>query len=386
MAHVQRRGDKWQARFRGPDGKERSQRFERKVDAENWLSTQSADVVRGTWTDPRAGEVSFRAYAKSWLQTKADVSDRTMMNIETRLNRHALPYFGDRALNTVRPSDVRGFVARLKAAGLAPSTVKAAYLTVSQIFRQAVTDKLIPESPCAAVSLPSQRHQKRMHFLEAAQVNALAEAIDERYRALVYTAAYSGLRAGELGALKVHHLHLLGGPNGPSITVDAAASEVRGKLIVGPTKTGRRREVAIPRFLAQMLGEHIGQYPSREGFVFTAAEGGQLRHRNFYQRHFGPAVARAGLPEGLRFHDLRHTCAALLIANGRHMEEVKDHLGHSSIRVTSDSYGHLFASARLAISDALEATFQGSAAAAAADNPRTAASVVPISDANRGAI
>lgn len=80
----------------------------------------------------------------------------------------------------------------------------------------------------------------------------------------------------------------------------------------------------------------------RDSFVFTATECGPLRLRNFYARHFRPAVARARLPKQLRFHDLRHPCAALLIANGRHMEEMKDHLGHSSIRVTSDRCGHLF--------------------------------------------
>ena len=80
----------------------------------------------------------------------------------------------------------------------------------------------------------------------------------------------------------------------------------------------------------------------RDSFVFTATECGPLRLRNFYARHFRPAVARARLPKQLRFHDLRHTCAALPIANGRHMEDMKDHLGHSSIRVTSDRYGHLF--------------------------------------------
>jgi integrase len=79
------------------------------------------------------------------------------------------------------------------------------------------------------------------------------------------------------------------------------------------------------------------------------------------RRHFKPAVEAAkGVPDGLRFHDLRHSCAALLIANGRHLEEVKDYLGHSSIRVTSDRYGHLFPKARAELADSLDATFAGS--------------------------
>jgi len=101
--------------------------------------------------------------------------------------------------------------------------------------------------------------------------------------------------------------------------------------------------------------------------VFTATEGGPLRWRNFYARHFRPAVARARLPKQLRFHDLRHTCAALLIANGRHMEEMKDHLGHSSIRVTSDRYGELFPRARQEVADGLDETYRNAASAGGAD-------------------
>jgi integrase len=110
-----------------------------------------------------------------------------------------------------------------------------------------------------------------------------------------------------------------------------------------------------------------------------AGEGGPIRHRNFARRPFDPAVAKARetakakgredemIPEGLRFHDLRHTCAAILIANGRPMEEVKAHLGHGSIRTTSDTYGHLFKSAQAAIADALEETFKSSLEAATAE-------------------
>ncbi|MGH8990226.1 MAG: tyrosine-type recombinase/integrase [Acidimicrobiia bacterium] len=95
-----------------------------------------------------------------------------------------------------------------------------------------------------------------------------------------------------------------------------------------------------------------------------------LRHRNFYDRHFKPAVKAAGLPERLRFHDLRHTCAALLVADGRHMEEVKDYLGHSTIRVSSDRYGHLFPRARQELADGLDAIFAGASANTAAQAPR----------------
>jgi len=111
-----------------------------------------------------------------------------------------------------------------------------------------------------------------------------------------------------------------------------------------------------------------------------------LQPRNFYRRHFRPGVladraksisdgrTHQAIPEGLRFHDLRHTCAAILISNGQHMEEVKDHLGHSSVRVTSDSYGHLFPKARAALAESLDATFRDARSAETDEVAKSASS------------
>jgi integrase len=379
MSYITKRNDRWQATHRGPDHKERTRTFRLKVDAERWLDTNGADIARGAWIDPKAGKITFREYSKKWLATKVDVSARTMINVEGRLKNHSLPRFGAKEMGSVRPGDVRAFVAKLTAAGRAPSTVKAIYLTTAQIFDQAVLDGIIIKTPCAGVALPREGRRDEMHFLTVKQVNELAATIDARYRALIYLAAYGGLRAGEIAALEVSKVNVLD----CTVTVDCAASEVRGEFVIGTTKNERTRVVSIPRFLATMIGEHIGKYPTAEGLVFSAREAGPVRYRNLYRRHFKPAVDKArtaaikedrkaeAIPEALRFRDLRRTCAALLIANGRHMEEVKDHLGHSSIRVTSDRYGHLFPSARAALAEGLEAVFQEAAAQNLADKPRT---------------
>jgi integrase len=338
MAHIEKRGRKhgnvWRARYRAPDGRELSRSFGRKADAEAFVAKIENSKLRDEWNDPSLGKARFREYAHEWLSTKADVAPRTFVNIEARLRLHVEPHFGAMAINRVRPAHVRAFVAALVRAGYAPSTVKATYQIVAQIFAQAALDGLVSRSPCIGIPLPRERNREEMRFLEPEQVNELADAIDDRYRALIYTAAYGGLRAGELGALRTRNLNF----RDCTLHVCESASEVRGRFIVGPTKTGKVRTITLPAFLADMLAVHVGCYPSAEGFVFTAAGGGAVRHRNFYARHYRLAVARAGLPDDLRFHDLRHTCAAFLIAEGRHIEEVKDYLGHSSIRVTSDRY------------------------------------------------
>jgi integrase len=109
--------------------------------------------------------------------------------------------------------------------------------------------------------------------------------------------------------------------------------------------------------VCELIADHIARFPARDGLVFSATEGGPVRHRNFYRRHFEPARAASVIPAAARFHDLRHTCAAFLIDEKRHIEEVKDYLGHSSIRVTSDRYGHLFPQRKAELADALDARF-----------------------------
>jgi integrase len=100
--------------------------------------------------------------------------------------------------------------------------------------------------------------------------------------------------------------------------------------------------VGIPLTGAEHPARHSGQHPVDAGVVFTAAHGEILRRSNFIRRHFHPAVEAAKVPAAMRFHDLRHTSAAILISRGWSLEQLKPHLGPSSIRVTSDRYAHLY--------------------------------------------
>jgi integrase len=134
---------------------------------------------------------------------------------------------------------------------------------------------------------------------------------------------------------------------------------VGGKFHFGPTKTYQQRSVAIPGFLRDLLAQHLAGSSdrSREALVFTLRAGGPLRHSNFRQRIWLPALKAAKLPLDLRIHDLRHTCASILIAQGEHPKMIQHHLGHSSITVTLDRYGHLFPSDVDAMAERLDQTF-----------------------------
>jgi integrase len=117
----------------------------------------------------------------------------------------------------------------------------------------------------------------------------------------------------------------------------------RAVLHFGPTKTHQARTVTLPRFLRTMLNRHLQGVPADPGaLVFTAPGGGPLRLTNFRRRVWVPALRAAKLSERVRIHDLRHKCASLLIAQGEHPKAIQEQLGHSSIQVTIDRYGHLF--------------------------------------------
>jgi integrase len=145
------------------------------------------------------------------------------------------------------------------------------------------------------------------------QVEDLAAAAGE-WSTLIYLLAYGGPRWGEAVALRRSRCDLLRS----RLHITESASEAGGRLVFGPTKTYDDRTIIVPGFLRSLLAEHLATQtgPEESALVFTAREGGPLRHANFYKRVWRPAKQAAGVPEDLRIHDLRHTCAALLIAQG----------------------------------------------------------------------
>ena len=191
-----------------------------------------------------------------------------------------------------------------------------------------------------------------MRFLSHDEVAALAAAIDPRYRALVLLAAYSGLRAGELAALRRKHVDLLR----RTVTVVEQVQRIGGEFVVLPPKSAAgRRSVALPTLVATALQEHLAAFgePGPEGLVFAAPGGGFLRPENFRNRCWLPAVKTAGVAP-LRLHDLRHTCASLAIAAGADVKVLQRMLGHASAALTLDRYGHLMPGQERSVADRLD--------------------------------
>jgi integrase len=356
---------RWRARYRDPSGRERSKSFARKVDAEQFLVGIEDTKLRGAYVDPQLGRVLFGEWAERWFRTTADLKPSSRRTYRKLLDNQILPAFERAALGGIDTLAVREWIAGLVERGLSPSRIRNAHQVLSQILAAGVEGGRIARNPAAGVRLP-RIVRRDMHFLTARQVEDLAAAIDPRYGLLVRFAAYTGLRAGELVALRVRHLNLLRG----RFEVGESATEVDGRLVWGPTNTYARRTVHLPRFLCEQLAAYLAERPhGPDDLVFTAPQGGPLREQKFVAGIFKPAAARAGLPHRLRFHDLRHTCASLLIAQGASVKAVQAQLGHASATVTLDRYGHLFPDELQRLADRLEDAY----AEAVADPARTEA-------------
>ena len=236
------------------------------------------------------------------------------------------------------PRGVRGEVVAWVAdmsGRIGPATSGKALLVLSQAVQLAVQDGRLTRDPTLGVRRPRQV-RGRQRFLTHAEVAKLAGELAAPYDLLVTFLAYTGLRFGEVSALRVSSVDLVRG----RVTVDRALTELHGRISEGGTKTHRGRTVPVPRILRGELAEYV-HGRGADDWLFPAPEGGPLRNSNFRHRFFDPAVARAGLAP-LTPHDLRDTAASLAVRAGASVKAVQRMLGHASAAMTLDVYAGLF--------------------------------------------
>lgn len=327
----------WEARYIDPAGQRRSKNFDRKRDADDWLEEQTARLRRGEWVNPDAGKITLAAWWARWLPSKRRLGPKTKAGYESLWHTWIEPELGHRRLSTLRRVDVEGLVSGVMAAGRSPSRARQVHTLVSQLLAAAVDNQLTIRNPATGIELPAPNTRER-RYLTAGQVDLLADTIDRRYRAWVYVTTYGGLRFSETVGLRRRHVDVLR----RRLLIAESQTEVGGVLHQVDTKGHQAKPVRLPRFVADELATHLECIPDDpDARVFTAPAGGLLRYSNFRRRIWDDAVTAAGL-EGVTPHELRHTCAALLIAAGAHPKEIQEQMRHSSIAVTFDVYGHLF--------------------------------------------
>jgi integrase len=336
-------GHSWYARYRTLDGKQRSKTFRRKVDAERFLTEAESSKHRGSFVDPRRGSVTVGTWADGWLAAQADLAPKTRERYEGIISRHIRPRWGKVPLSLVTHAEVQRWLTGLE---LAPASVRKVHRVLSMVLAYAVKDGRLAVNPAAGVSLPRVRHAEK-RFLTHAQVHQLADACGE-YRLVVLFLAYTGLRWGEMAALRVSRIDFLR----RRALIAESVTPVKGVMTFGPTKGHERREVPLPRFLLEDLAQHVaGKKP--DDLVFTGMRGAALRYPVFQRAALNQACERLGIPR-LTPHELRHTAASLAIASGADIKVVQQMLGHKSAVMTLDQYGHLFPDRLDVVADAMD--------------------------------
>jgi integrase len=333
VAHIQKRGaNRWRARYRTSDGRERSQTFKRRIAAERFLHEIEAAKARDAWVDPSAGRIAFHQWAEQWFTGKVRLRAATRAKNRSLLDNHVLPAFGATRVNAVTRSDVQGWLRRLADEGYAPKTVHECSGLLASIMAEAVEEGMIAKSPCRRLELPQKEHRER-RFLTEDQVVQLLSATPSLYQALIFTAAYIGLRWEELAALKRARLDVR--EDRPATMRLVAVIERAGgtyRYTEEMKSKKARRTIRLPETAREVLAGHLINAPESE-WVFPAQEGGHLRYDNFRLRVWKPSVERAALAP-LTFHELRHTAAAFMIDDGADPYLVMRRLGHEDIRTT----------------------------------------------------
>jgi integrase len=349
MADIDRRRGKWVARWRDADGKQRSRAFDRKLDAGNFLAGLRADLMRGSYIDPRERKITLKSYAEQrWLPAQVHLRPNSASLYASHVANHVIPLLGDRPLGSLRRPDCTAFVAAI-AAKLAPATVHTVYAVLRSLMQSAVEDQLIPANPCSRVPLP--RLDKPVVVpLAAGEVTALAGAMPPRYELAVWLAAGAGLREGEALGLTVPRVEFL--------ARRLAVVEQMQNRVLSPLKTrASRRVVPADDLVLNAVTAHMQRWAPGPGRLLITNRLGRPVQRNSFGFCWREAVKAAGLPEGTRFHGLRHFYASTLIAAGLHPKVIQERLGHATIAETMDTYGHLFPDASEHGRGAIDAMF-----------------------------
>ncbi|MEV4633316.1 tyrosine-type recombinase/integrase [Rhodococcus coprophilus] len=396
---------RFQARWYDDGGKRRSKTFGTRTEAKRFLENIKADRNRGDYIDPSDARRTFREVAELWLGSR-NLRPKTEQSYRTILEQRIYPTFADRAVGSITTMDLVAWITDLSLHGkrvghnnkpakaespraerdaryreragrtsmgkpLAPGTVHNAARVMRQVLDAAVRARYLRGNPAHGLTrddLPkAHRDTASTPYLSAGQVERLAVAMEETsgdaaYGLLVRFAAQTGMRAGECCGLRWENVDLLRG----RITVAESISTVKnGDWTVVPPKNGKTRVVPIPPPLRDVLADLAAERAEAEAFapeayVWPGPDGATTPlswGRDFYLKWWKAAVAKAALPSALRFHDMRHTTAALLIAANVPAKAIQVHLGHSSFKITMDTYGHLYEDASDHVANAMNAAF-----------------------------
>ena len=314
---------------------------------------------------------TFAKFANRWLDdvARVTVKAKTFLFYESILRLHVIPAIGTRPLSRVTPQDLQALYTRKLMQGLSPQTVGHIHRTTHRVLQDAVRWGLVTRNACDAVK-PPRAPRREMSVLTPEEARTLlTHAASDPLEALYVLALTTGMRQGELLALKWQDFDAETG----RLTVQRTVVYISGQgSTEGEPKSnrGRRNILLTPLAVAALRGHRGLQTEERiraiawedHDLIFCNAVGRHIQASNLLRRSFRPLLARAGLPI-IRFHDLRHTAATLLLLQGVHVKVVSEMLGHSSISLTLDTYSHVLPSMQSDAAAKMEALFATESAA-----------------------
>ena len=332
---------KWQAKFTGP-GEGRllpaPDTFPTKKAANEWLDTKHADLIRGLALDDRAGDKPLRAWWDGFERSMVTLKPKTQTSYEAAWRLRIEPTFGRMPVRRIRPSQVEEWVTELGKAGVSASKIIEAHGVLKRILDRPLRDRVIATNPSLLrkKALPRRPITDRP-VLSPIDIERLAMAMPrDDDRTLVRLLGYGGLRIGEALALRRRDLDA----SRSTLAIERSLEEVKGRLVVGETKTGVRRVITLPRTLSSELERICRKLPDDPNALMFGNRWGRFRrYRNFMRDSWMPAVGR--LEMVVRPHDLRATCASLLIDAGASVKDVQNHLGHADPVTTMALYARI---------------------------------------------
>ncbi len=298
----------------------------------SWPSTESADAASATTP-------TLTRYAAAWLRgLDGLVLPSTVEAYAGRLERHVLPGYGERRLDTVSVDDIVALISGLRKRGYSGTTIAATLTPLSRLFAHAARRGLIESNPVGKLDRSERPRVSRQErpVLNPDEIGRLLAAAPPRFRTLLATAALSGLRQGELLGLHWRDVDF----ENELIHVRTALNRKRRDV---PPKTERAvRDVILMPALGEALRRHKAEskFNQPDDYVFTTRTGAPEHAAHVGLRALKPALERAEL-RPIRWHDLRHTFASLLIAGGANITFVSRQLGHTSSQITLSVYAHL---------------------------------------------
>jgi integrase len=316
------------------------------------LTTGLSDREDGVIFD--AKNLTIGEYLDRWLKDSVErnVGPRTLSNYQLQVRQHLRPALGQVKLKALSPAHIQGLYRSKLDAGLAPSSVRYIHAVLHRALKQALRWGLVPRNASESVDLP-RLGKEEVEVLLPYEVRAFLDAArEDRLEALYVVAVTVGLRRGELLGLRWTDLELDGEPK---LRVGRQLQRMRdgsGRRFVAP-KGGKGRTIRLPARTVEALKAHrarqaqarlkAGSLYQDGGLVFASEIGTPLEPSNIDRRSFKPLLEKAGLPD-IRFHDLRHTCATVLLSQGVNPKFVQELLGHADIKLTLGTYSHFLPS------------------------------------------